>query len=108
MSGRKWQGGSLLPILWANEMCLFECKSGKTCLKRPLKNRQSKGLKDKCFLDLNLSITNGIISSKFYDKRDDFNSEIILNFPFLDGNVPHSSSYGVYYFATHSFCESVF
>ena len=28
-------------------------------------------------LDLNLSITNGIVSSKIYDKRDDFNFEII-------------------------------
>ena len=35
------------------------------------------------FLDLNLSITNGIVSSKIYDKRDDFNFEIV-NFPFLD------------------------
>ena len=39
------------------------------------------------FLDLNLSITNGIVSSKIYDKRDDFNFEIV-NFPFLDGDVP--------------------
>ena len=29
------------------------------------------------FLDLNLSITNGIVSSKIYDKRDDFNFEIV-------------------------------
>ena len=47
------------------------------------------------FLDLNLSITNGIVSSKIYDKRDDFNFGIV-NFPFLDGNVPRSPSYGVY------------
>ena len=47
------------------------------------------------FLDLNLSITNGIVSSIIYDKRDDFNFEI-LNFPFLDGDVPCSLSYGVY------------
>ena len=47
------------------------------------------------FLDLNLSITNGIVSSKIYDKRDDFNFEIV-NFPFLDGDVPRSLSYGVY------------
>ena len=45
------------------------------------------------FLDLNLSITK--ISSKIYDKRDDFNFEIV-NFPFLDGDVPRSPSYGVY------------
>ena len=38
------------------------------------------------FLDLNLSITNGIVSSKIYDKWDDFNFEIV-NFPFLDGDV---------------------
>ena len=47
------------------------------------------------FFDLNLSITNGIVSSKIYDKRDDFNFEIV-NFPFLDGDVPRSPSYGVY------------
>ena len=47
------------------------------------------------FLDLNLSITNGIVSSKIYDKRDDFNFQIV-NFPFLDGDVPRSPSYGVY------------
>ena len=47
------------------------------------------------FLDLNLSITNGIASSKIYDKRDDCNFEIV-NFPFLDGDVPRSPSYGVY------------
>ena len=29
------------------------------------------------FFDLNLSITNGIVSSKIHDKRDDFNFEIV-------------------------------
>ena len=47
------------------------------------------------FLDLNLSITNGIVSSKIYDKQDALNFEIV-NFPFLDGDVPRSPSYGVY------------
>ena len=42
-----------------------------------------------------MSIINGIVPSKIYDKRDDFNFEI-ENFQFLDGNVPRSSSYGVY------------
>ena len=47
------------------------------------------------FLDLNLSITNGIVSSKIYDKRGDINFDIV-NFPFLDGDVLRSPSYGVY------------
>ena len=45
-------------------------------------------------LFLNLSITNGIVSFIIYN-RDDFNFEIV-NFPFLDGDVPRSPSYGVY------------
>ena len=32
-----------------------------------------------------------------YDKRDDFDFDIV-NFPFLDGDVPRSTSYGVYIF----------
>ena len=47
------------------------------------------------FLDLHLSISNGFVSSKIYDKRDDFYFDI-ANFPFLDGDVPRSTSYGVY------------
>ena len=47
------------------------------------------------FLNLNLSITNRIVSSKIYDKRDDFNFEI-EQFPFLDGDAPRSPSYIVY------------
>ena len=47
------------------------------------------------FLDLHLSISNDIVSTKIYDKRDDFDFEIV-NFPFLDGAVSRSSSYGVY------------
>ena len=47
------------------------------------------------FLDLHLYISNGFVSSKIYDKRDDFDFDIV-NFPFLDGDVPCSTSYGVY------------
>ena len=40
------------------------------------------------FLDLHLSV------SKIYDKRDDFDFDIV-NVPFLDGDVPRRASYGV-------------
>ena len=46
------------------------------------------------FLDLDLPIMNVIVLSKIYDKRDDFNFEIV-NFTFLDGDNPRSPSYGV-------------
>ena len=47
------------------------------------------------FLDLHLSISSDIVSTKIYDKRDDFDFEIV-NFPFLNGDVPRSTTYGVY------------
>ena len=36
-----------------------------------------------------------MVSTKIYDKQDDFSFEIV-NFQFLDGDVSRSSSYGVY------------
>ena len=45
------------------------------------------------FLDLHLSISDGFVKTKIYDERDDFD---IVNFPFLDGDVPRSTSYGIY------------
>ena len=46
------------------------------------------------FSDLNMSINYGIVSSRIYDKRDDFNFEV-FNFPLLDGDVPRPPSYDV-------------
>ena len=47
------------------------------------------------FLDLHLSISNKNVSTKIYDKHDDFDFDNV-NFPFLDGDVPRSTSFGVY------------
>ena len=58
-------------------------------------NKANSSYTETPFVDLNLPISNGIVSFKIYDKRDDFNFEII-NFSFLDGDVPRSPSYGVY------------
>ena len=47
------------------------------------------------FLDLHLTISDGFISSKIHDKRDDFDFYIV-NFPFLGEDIPRATSYGVY------------
>ena len=47
------------------------------------------------FLDLHLSISDGFVQTKIYDKPDDFDFDIV-SFSFLDGDVPRSTSYGVY------------
>ena len=43
---------------------------------------------------MHLSISNDIVSTKIYDKRDDFDFEIV-NFSLLDGDVPRSTSFEV-------------
>ena len=42
-----------------------------------------------------MSISNDIVSTYIYDKHDGFDVESV-NFPFLDDDVPRSTSYGVY------------
>ena len=58
-------------------------------------NKANASDTETAFLDLNLSIHNDIVSTKIYDKRDDFNFDIV-NFPFLDGDVPQRPSYDIY------------
>ena len=58
------------------------------------------------FLDLHVSILDGSDKTKIFDKRNDFDFDIV-NFPFLDGDVPRWTSYGVYISQLNSFCSSV-
>ena len=58
-------------------------------------NKASSSDAEAPFLDLNLWISIGTVSTKIYDKRGDFDFDIV-NFPFLDGDVPRRTSYGVY------------
>ena len=58
-------------------------------------NKANTSDTEAALLNLHLSISNDIVSTKIYDKRDDFDFEIV-NFPFLDVDVPRSTSYGVY------------
>ena len=60
-----------------------------------LNNKANTTYTESPFFDLHLSIANGFIFSKIYDKRDDFDFDIV-NFPFLDGDVPRRASHGVY------------
>ena len=46
-------------------------------------------------MNLNLCISNGTVSTKVYDKRDDCDFDIV-NFPFLDGYVSWRTLYGLY------------
>ena len=48
------------------------------------------------FLDLNIKVIGNNIYKNVYDKRDDFGFVIlVVNFPWLSGNVPRLPSYAV-------------
>ena len=47
------------------------------------------------YLDCYLYMDNGKLTTRLYDKRDDFNFPIV-NFPFLSSNIPYAPAYGVY------------
>ena len=58
-----------------------------------------------CFLDLTISILNNKFLYKTYDKRLDYNFEII-NYPDLHGNIPRNPSYGVFNSQVIRFCDT--
>ena len=68
-------------------------------------NRANSSDTEAPFLDLNLYISNGTISTKIYDKWDDFEFDLV-NFPFLDGDVPRRTSYGVYISQLYRFARA--
>ena len=80
----------------------------RKCLERILTVRLNKANTsdtEAAFSDLHLSFSNDIVSTKIYDKCDDFDFEIV-NFPFLDGDVPCSTSYGIYISQLISFARA--
>ena len=62
--------------------------------------------RSRVFFDLYLFISNDIVSAKIYDKCDDFDFEVV-NFQCVDGDSPRSTSYWVYFFSTHTICQSI-
>ena len=67
-------------------------------------NKTNTSDTEAAFLDLHLLISNDTVSTKIYDKHDDFDFEIV-NFPFLDDDDLCSLSYiWSLYLSTHSFC----
>ena len=56
------------------------------------------------FLDIHLTISDGFVSSKIYDKRDGFDFDIV-NVLFLGGDVPRATFYGFIYLSLYGLTE---
>ena len=58
-------------------------------------NKANTSDKETSFFDLNIKVIGNNSHTSVYDKRDDFGFPIV-NFPWLNGNVPRLPSYGIY------------
>jgi hypothetical protein len=58
-------------------------------------NKTNISVRKSNFLDMTISIYRGKFYFSLYDKRDDYDFDVI-SFPFLDGNVPKGQSYGIF------------
>ena len=86
---------------YIDDLIVFNNKKFLDCLKEIYpsqltveKANKSYHLTD--YLDLAFIIdSGGKLSTRLYDKRDDFDFHIV-NFPYLSSNIPSGPSYGVY------------
>ena len=59
----------------------------------------------KCsYLDLLISVYKGKFRMKLYDKRDDYKFKV-FSYPYLDGNIPETRSYGIFISQLVRFCS---
>ena len=68
--------------------------------------KQTNESSDKAdYLDLFVTVVDGKIKTKLFDKRDAFDFDIV-NFPHLESNIPLSPAYGVYVSQLIRYCRA--
>ena len=72
----------------------FDNMVGRVCPSELQLNKANASGAEAAFLDLHLSVSDGVVSAGVCDKRDGFGFGIV-DFPFLDGDLPRSASCGV-------------
>ena len=86
-----WYLDDLLNI----DYTFFDSMVNHICPSELQLNKANVSDTEAAFLDLHLSISDGFIKTKIFDIQDDFDFDIV-NFPFLDVDVPRLTSYDVY------------
>ena len=73
----------------------FEKHIHDICQRERQSNKATTSDRETPFLDLNIKVIGSDVHTSVYDKRSDFGYPII-NYPWLDGDVPRLPSYDVY------------
>ena len=82
-------------LLCLNDHGLFESILSEIYPPEMIINNTNISVRKSNFLDLTVSIYRGKFYVKLYDKRNDYTFDVI-NYPFLDGNIPKGQSYGIF------------
>ena len=82
-------------IVFFNSETQFEAEKGNIYPQELTLNKENNLNQKASFLDIDIEITDKKFVTSLYDKRKDFNFQIV-NYPFLCGNVPKRPSYGVF------------
>ena len=83
-----------LDDLWNIDRNFFDSMVNHIYPSEHLLNKANISDTEASYLDLHLSISDGFVKTKIYDKQDDFEFDFV-NFPFPDGDVLSWNSYGV-------------
>ena len=82
-------------IVFFNSETQFEAEKSKIYPQELTLNKENNLNQKASFLDIDTEITDKKFVTSLYDKRKDFNFEMV-NHPFLCGNFPKRPSYGVF------------
>ena len=82
-------------VLFFNSGSQFETEKCSIYPEELVSDRENVSDIKASFLDIEIEVIDNKFITKLYDKRKDFNFQIV-NFPFLCGNIPKKQSYGVF------------
>ena len=82
----------------------FEISKGIIYPNELVLNKENVSDDKASFLDMQIEIIDKRFVTKLYDKRKDFNFQIV-NFPYLCGNIPKKQSYGVFISQIIRYCR---
>ena len=82
-------------IVFFNSETQFEAEKSNIYPQELTLNRENNLNQKASFLDIDIEIIDKKFVTSLYDKRKDFNFQIV-SYPFLCGNVPKKQSYGVF------------
>ena len=73
----------------------FESEIGNIYPPEIVLKKTTESANEVTYLDIHITVSNGLFSTRVYDKTESFNF-LIVNYPFMSSNIPSGPAYGIY------------